>query len=1404
MATSGSNRDVKMTLSVQTLGVDEVKKLETSITTLANEGGKAAPEFQRLAGEVNKLGQQAAALATFQKLADETAALAQKQALAAASVADLSAKLIPLATAAQAAATQQQKLTAEHTAARAALNASRDDLAKLTAATDAAGKKDAEYLQKVQALKLAKIAHRAEVERLAAALTAAKAETTKAEAEESKLASTLQRATVAAAAESAALRESSEAARQAAAAAQALGVSTTNVAAAQAALIQGLNAAGRAAAARRASIDEMRESDRLLLIQQKAQEAAIEKTRIALLAEMVAQREAEALTKRLAAARAAEAAAQLAANEVARKALEARREQAEADRLAIIQLAALARARQAGLAALEAERAAQRDAAKVLADYNARIAAAAAEQKRLADAALAAAQTLKNAFGTLGVRSAQELQAEIAKIRAAMDTVRASGTTTGAALNSAFASGEARIKALERELRAVNGQLTAGDRAASLFATSMGQITAGNIVADGVGYLVNKVKELGQAFLGAIVGGDQLQRGLMAVYKDAGVVASQLDFLRKSSSESGVAFGGLSKDFVKFSASMKSANIPLSDSNNLFKAVTGAAASLGLGVDATAGTLNALGQMASKGTVSMEELRAQLGDRLPGAIGMTAKGFGITEAQLVALVSSGQLATRDFIVPFTEGLRAMQGEVDGLVPAWERLKGFFSEMAQGAGDAGAVVLLTGALKLLGGFVGTLALGLSAVVEGIFLVGSASVAVAARLTGDTKAWDYFGEQVEKSTKRLTDQAISFNNFLEPATAATAVMTSNTAAVTASINANTSLSSAQKLAALSAALAADATLNASSKIVQYNVAATELISLQEKQTEAYAKLAKAAKEEGDTLVALAKLSENHEAITRASVVAAELHAAALDKVAKSQADETAMLIAQKTEQIESAKARGLTALNIKTQTDALEKLIVQSRAETEATNQASIAAKAEVFERQLAVKTLQDHSQGIAKYREAMEVAAQTLANYQALQKQGFATEEQVKQKRDELTTATVLYKDALADAIRNIDAETKAKQANLQLSIAQSGTAQKQNEILAAQARALGDTATATHFEIKAKEQAIVTMKLEMQMRALEAEAQKISIELKRLEITGDDDLSVKKRALLDVELALIKVKLQGNETAKEIIKGIENEISALQNGSAAWTTNTGSVSSNTGSIGGNTAARGSNTSAMQAQADALDLIAMKYTMSAKYTESQIALLDRLTAASERATAAENKRLNRDAEKFSIDPATGQRIGVQVDTRASVAANAKGQGLTDEQAKKISETFVTERGEKINWNPGGRLGAMQGETFSSTLQKAIDEQLAKNEKAQKEAEANPVTTQKIKTDFLTGAQTVTTKSPEATSVIKRSAEGDVVQARQTVNVVINGRSTPVNVASRDDATALAGILKQIEQASMRAS
>ena len=48
-------------------------------------------------------------------------------------------------------------------------------------------------------------------------------------------------------------------------------------------------------------------------------------------------------------------------------------------------------------------------------------------------------------------------------------------------------------------------------------------------------------------------------------------------------------------------------------------------------------------------------------------------------------------------------------------------------------------------------------------------------------------------------------------------------------------------------------------------------------------------------------------------------------------------------------------------------------------------------------------------------------------------------------------------------------------------------------------------------------------------------------------------------------------------------------------------------------------------------------------------ERKNAAMERLNAATEKAIELENKRLNRDSQWFSIDPATGQRVNMQIDS-----------------------------------------------------------------------------------------------------------------------------------------------------------
>lgn len=97
---------------------------------------------------------------------------------------------------------------------------------------------------------------------------------------------------------------------------------------------------------------------------------------------------------------------------------------------------------------------------------------------------------------------------------------------------------------------------------------------------------------------------------------------------------------------------LMSLNMPLEKQMKIFEGVASGAAALKLSSEQTKGAMLALGQMASKGTVSAEELRGQLGERIPGAFGIAAQAMGVTEAKLNSMLQKGEIAASDFLPKF--------------------------------------------------------------------------------------------------------------------------------------------------------------------------------------------------------------------------------------------------------------------------------------------------------------------------------------------------------------------------------------------------------------------------------------------------------------------------------------------------------------------------------------------------------------------------------------------------------------------------------------------------------------------------------------------------------------------------------------------------------------------------------
>jgi methyl-accepting chemotaxis protein len=169
MATRGS-RDVKMTLSVETLGQDEILALKKAVEQLAAEGGEAAPEFQALADQIGRLGAQNEAVSNVKRLSEETAQLRERQESAAGSAAEMRRRLDELSQKAEEARASQERTSQALQQWKDVGTDASAALTTLIKTTDAAGKKTQEYKDEVARLILEKATAKKGSEELAAQL----------------------------------------------------------------------------------------------------------------------------------------------------------------------------------------------------------------------------------------------------------------------------------------------------------------------------------------------------------------------------------------------------------------------------------------------------------------------------------------------------------------------------------------------------------------------------------------------------------------------------------------------------------------------------------------------------------------------------------------------------------------------------------------------------------------------------------------------------------------------------------------------------------------------------------------------------------------------------------------------------------------------------------------------------------------------------------------------------------------------------------------------------------------------------------------------------------------------------------------------------------------------------------
>ena len=188
--------------------------------------------------------------------------------------------------------------------------------------------------------------------------------------------------------------------------------------------------------------------------------------------------------------------------------------------------------------------------------------------------------------------------------------------------------------------------------------------------------------------------------------------AKNQEFLNNLINKYGLGLASATEAYKQFFTASTLAGQSQNETNRQFEAVTKAGTVLALTTDQMQGAFMALGQMMSKGTVQAEELRGQLGERIPGAFSIMAKALNVSEVQLNKMLEQGQVLSKDALPAFASELEktfgpAAEKNLNGMVNAQNKFNNAIDGLVLAVGEK-LEPFLKGAYNLAAGIANELA------------------------------------------------------------------------------------------------------------------------------------------------------------------------------------------------------------------------------------------------------------------------------------------------------------------------------------------------------------------------------------------------------------------------------------------------------------------------------------------------------------------------------------------------------------------------------------------------------------------------------------------------------------------------------------------------------------------------
>ena len=273
----------------------------------------------------------------------------------------------------------------------------------------------------------------------------------------------------------------------------------------------------------------------------------------------------------------------------------------------------------------------------------------------------------------------------------------------------------AEIKRMDAALAKSQGKQAGGGGRLAGIAKGAGAVAAGGIfggaegaIGAGIGLAVSQGNPI-TAAVGAAIGAQvkmvreglsdiaefsaqlALQRkALGLVIGDTQKFAKSQEFLLQTSRKLAIPQDVITRQFTSLTASVVGAGQSVEDAEEVFLAIASGIRGTGGSLEDMKAAMRATSQVFSKGKVSAEELRQQLGERLPGAFTLFAASMDKTPAELDKALEQGKVTLDDFM-KFAKKLFATYGVnaeilAQGPEAAGDRLKTAMAELKDSIGS----------------------------------------------------------------------------------------------------------------------------------------------------------------------------------------------------------------------------------------------------------------------------------------------------------------------------------------------------------------------------------------------------------------------------------------------------------------------------------------------------------------------------------------------------------------------------------------------------------------------------------------------------------------------------------------------------------------------------------------------